>query len=130
MMGDELRLRHRCPSGRPPWEGTGHVIITGGSSEEVSGGGQQGVWWWRMVVVVVVVGSKRGVVGCDAAVSRGGDHPDLKQAAWHAIITATAALKGGSGADGVSPLLMSLVSLWVPVDDSRCAAGVPGDGEA
>lgn len=36
MMGDELRLRHKCPSGRPPWEGTGHVIITGGSSEEVS----------------------------------------------------------------------------------------------
>lgn len=38
MMGDELRLRHKCPSGRPPWEGTGHVIITGGSSEEVSRG--------------------------------------------------------------------------------------------
>lgn len=35
MMGDELRLKHRCPSGRPAWEGTGHVIITGGSSEEV-----------------------------------------------------------------------------------------------
>lgn len=35
MMGDELRLRHRCPSGRPAWEGTGHVIITGGGSEEV-----------------------------------------------------------------------------------------------
>lgn len=35
MMGDELRLRHKCPAGRPPWEGTGHVIITGGSSEEV-----------------------------------------------------------------------------------------------
>lgn len=36
MMGDELRLRHKCPSGRPPWEGTGHVVITGGGSEEVS----------------------------------------------------------------------------------------------
>eukprot|EP00878_Enallax_costatus_P012969 GHUV01013545.1.p1 GENE.GHUV01013545.1~~GHUV01013545.1.p1 ORF type:complete len:870 (+),score=258.03 GHUV01013545.1:596-3205(+) len=35
MMGDELRLKHRCPAGRPAWEGTGHVIITGGSSEEV-----------------------------------------------------------------------------------------------
>eukprot|EP00775_Hariotina_reticulata_P013312 gene13312-13441_t len=35
MMGDELRLRHRCPSGRPAWEGAGHVILTGGSSEEV-----------------------------------------------------------------------------------------------
>lgn len=37
MMGDELRLRHKCPSGRPAWEGTGHVIVTGGSSEEVRG---------------------------------------------------------------------------------------------
>jgi hypothetical protein len=36
MMGDELRLRHKCPAGRPAWEGTGHVIVTGGSSEEVS----------------------------------------------------------------------------------------------
>ncbi|KAF8065906.1 UPF1 [Scenedesmus sp. PABB004] len=35
MMGDELRLRHRCPAGRPPWEGTGHVITTRGASEEV-----------------------------------------------------------------------------------------------
>lgn len=35
MMGDELRLRHKCPAGRPAWEGTGHVIVTGGSSEEV-----------------------------------------------------------------------------------------------
>jgi hypothetical protein len=37
MMGDELRLRHRCPSGRPAWEGSGHVTLTGGSSEEVGG---------------------------------------------------------------------------------------------
>jgi hypothetical protein len=40
MMGDELRLRHKCPSGRPPWEGTGHVVNTGGSSEEVRWFGQ------------------------------------------------------------------------------------------
>jgi hypothetical protein len=39
MMGDELRLRHKCPAARPPWEGTGHVINTGGSSEEVRGVG-------------------------------------------------------------------------------------------
>lgn len=40
MMGDELRLKHRCPAGRPPWEGTGHVLSTGGGSEEVRGGDQ------------------------------------------------------------------------------------------
>jgi hypothetical protein len=57
MMGDELRLRHRCPSGRPPWEGTGHVIITGGSSEEVGGGERSGG-----------IGSSQSMRGLEAAV--------------------------------------------------------------
>lgn len=36
MVGDELRLKHPCPSlGRPPWEGVGTVVRMDRTSEEV-----------------------------------------------------------------------------------------------
>lgn len=63
MMGDELRLRHKCPSGRPPWEGTGHVVNTGGSSEEVS-------WLSRRRVVSRLTSGGAGLALCRAALQQ------------------------------------------------------------